>query len=466
MRPRSIFAPLLLIALGLLFLFHNLFPNIQFFDLAARYWPLLLIVWGVVRLAEVLLWHNQGKTLPVSGVSGGEWTAAVLICLFGSMAFWGSRHAANWPTGRITVKGLEIFGEAYEFPVTAAKTVTKTPKIVLELGRGNVRITGKDTDQIQISGRKTIRAFDQAEADKGDKETPIEIVFAGDQAIIRTNQDRLGNSRRATADLEISVPKGASFEGRGRYGDFDVRDLAGTIEISSDNAGVRVQNAGSAVRVDLKRSDVIRATNVKGAVEIKGRGQDLELDSIEGQVTVNGEYTGELAFRNLAKPLRFESSRTEMRVEKTPGMVRMALGNITAEKVQGPVKISTRSRDVQIRDFSDGLDLDIERGDIELRPSAQMGRMDVRTNNGNVDLILPPTVRFDIAAKTKRGEIANEYGSPLQQDREDRGATLKGTTGQGPSIGINVDRGSITVRKAVSNAAVTEPMKAPATALQ
>ncbi len=453
MRPKSIVAPLLLIAVGVLFLLHNLWPEVAFYEVAAKYWPILLIIWGTVRLAEVLLWHTRGKPLPVSGVSGGEWTAVVLISLLGSGIFWGTRYASRWPSGAITVKGLEMFGEAFDFPVTAAKTVGKTPRIVLEMGRGNARIVGKDTEQIEITGRKTIRAFEQRDADRDDKRTPLEITFAGDRTVVKTNLDRLDNSQRSTADLQIAVPKGATVECRGRYGDFDITDVAGNVSVSSDNAGVRVRDIGGSLSVDLRRSDVVRAVNVKGAVEVKGRGQDLELEGIEGQATVTGDYSGEVSFRNVAKPVRYESSRTELRVEKTPGSVRMALGNITAEKVQGPIRLRTKSRDVQIRDFTDGLDLEVERGDIELRPSAQMGKLEARTNNGNVDLILPPAARFDLSAKTNKGGISNEFGAPLVQESHERGATLKGSNGQGPGIAINVDRGSITVRRTDSRTA-------------
>ncbi|MDX1982423.1 MAG: DUF4097 family beta strand repeat-containing protein [Bryobacteraceae bacterium] len=461
MKPRSIVAPLILIALGVLFLMHNLWPEIPVVDLFSRYWPVLLILWGAVRLGEVLIWHTQAKALPVSGVSGGEWTVIVLLCLVGSGLFWGSRYASRFPAGQITMRGLEIFGEPYEFPVSAAKSVGKAPRIVLEMGRGDARIVGADTDQVQITGRKTIRAFEQADATRSDKQTPLEIVFMGDQVVIRTNQDRVEHNRRISSNLEISIPKGASFEGRGRYGDFDVSGLAGNVEISSDNAGVRVQNVEGSVKVDLRRSDIVRAVNVKGPVEVKGRGQDLELESIEGLVTVNADFTGEVSFRNLAKPLRFESSRTALRAEKIPGSVRFASGNIIGEKVAGPIVLNTRSRDVQFREFTDGAEVTVDRGDIELRPLAQFGKLDVRTSNGNVDFVVPPGARFDLSAKTSRGEIINDYGAPLREESEDKGGSLKGSVGSGPQVSLTTERGSITVRNVGSPAPAQQTGSVP-----
>lgn len=460
MRPRSIVAPMLLISIGILFLLHNVWPEIAMFDLFGRYWPILLIIWGFVRLVEVVFWHSRSKPMPVSGVSGGEWTTVVVLCLLGSTVWWGTHYRNKWP-GHFSIKGLELFGEPFEYKVAASKAVGKTPRVVLELGRGNARITGKETDQIAVTGRKTIRAFEQADADKGDKETPLEIVSMGDQIVIRTNQDRLDNSRRATSDLEVTLPKGASFEGRGRVGDFDISELTGNVEVNSDNAGVRVQNIAGAVRLDLKRSDVARAVNIKGPVDMKGRGQDVELESVEGAVTINGDYSGELTFRNIARPLRLESSRTELRVEKIPGMLRLALGSITGENVTGPIRINTRSRDIQLREFTQTLDITLERGDIELRPAALFGRIEARTKNGNVDLVMPASARFELNAQTGRGEVHNDFGTVLKETSEGKGGTLRGATGAGPQIALNVERGSISVRKAGSEAGSAVTKSAP-----
>ncbi|HUQ91990.1 MAG TPA: DUF4097 family beta strand repeat-containing protein [Bryobacteraceae bacterium] len=453
MRPRSIVGPILLIGIGVLFLLHNLWPDIAMFDMFTRYWPFLLILWGLVRLVEVLFWAGKKGTVPVTGVSGGEWGLVVLVCLVGSLLFWGSRWAPHWTNHRLTVRGLEIFGERYDFPVTGEKQAGRTPRVVIELGRGNAKISGIDTDMVKVSGRKTIHAFDQADADKGDKQTPLEIVSMGDHVIIRTNQDKLDSSRKATADIEITVPRGASIEGRGRFGDFDIHDIGGNVEIVSDNAGVRIQNVTGSVKAELRRSDIVRAVNVKGPVEVKldGRGragQDLELESIEGPVTVSGAFSGELNFRNLAKPLRFDSTQTELRVEKVPGTLRLALGNLTAENIQGPFRLSAKTRDVQLRDFTGGVDIQVDRGDIELHPAkGQMGKIEARTKNGEMDVVLPNGAKFDLTATTEHGEIINDYGPPLKAESEGRRHTLRGSTG-GPSVSVTTHRGSLTVRKA------------------
>jgi DUF4097 and DUF4098 domain-containing protein YvlB len=446
MRRTSVVAPLLLIAIGALFLARNLYPEVPLMDYLARYWPFLLIVWGVLRLAEVLFWSATDKPLPRAGVSGGEWVLVVFLCIFG-----GSLHEFRGPhTWWPTIGGLDMFGESYDFPIDGQKPASKTPRVVIDSFRGNARITGADVDTVKVTGHRSIRSLDQKGADIANQNMPFEINGDSSTITIHNNQDRIsGNNVRVTADMEITVPRGASIEAHGRYGDFDITDIGGSVEIISDNAGVRLQNIGGDARVDLRRSDVVRAVGVKGLFDLKGRGQDVDLQNMEGQVTITGSYSGVIQFHNLAKPLRFMGEQTQLNIEKLPGQVRMALGDFSASNLVGPVHLSTRSRDVEISDFTNALEVSVDRGDIELRPgSTPLARMDVTTRSGDVTLSLPPNAKFDLTAGTARGDVTNDYGSPIRSDSQGRGSELRGVVPGGPVVNVHTDHGQVVVRKA------------------
>lgn len=451
MKRTSLVAPLLLIGIGLLFLARNLYPELPLLDYLARYWPFLLILWGVLRLAEILIWAATDKPLPRAGVSGGEWVLVIFLCVIGA-----SVHAVRgfntwWPRTGITVGGLDMFGESYEYPISAEKPSSKTPHVVIESFRGNARITGVDADAVKVTGHRTVRSFDQGVADRANREATLELAGDNNNIVVRTNQDRVSGNLRLSADMEITVPKGASVEGHGRYGDFDVNDIDGAVEIISDNAGVRLQNIGGDARVDLRRSDVIRLVNVKGLVDIKGRGADVDLENIDGPATLTGSYSGVLQFRNLSKPLHYQGERTDFTVEKIPGQVHMTLSDMTASNLVGPIRLTGRSRDVQMSDFTNALELQMDRGDIELRPgSLPLARMDVQTRSGDIELAVPPAAKFDLTATTAHGDITNDYGPALKLEGEGRGATLRGASsnGGGASVTLHSERGQIVVRKA------------------
>ena len=206
---------------------------------------------------------------------------------------------------------------------------------------------------------------------------------------------------RVNTDLEISVPRGATIQGRGRTGDFDVTDINGSVEIESDNAGVRVQNLGGNLKCDLRKSDIIRAIGIKGGVELRVSGQsdNLELEDITGPVTINGSYY-ELQFRKIASAVRFEGTATNFRVERCPGEIRMTPNSFNAENVIGPVTLTTsRSKDVEITDATQWSTVTLDRGDIEVRASKEpLPKMDLRTKNGDVTVALPESGKF-VAAR-------------------------------------------------------------------
>ncbi len=450
MRRISLVAPLLLILVGALFLIHNLNPNIPVTEWFARFWPFLLIGWGVLRLIEIAVWAFMGRPLPTNGLTGGEWALVILLFVIGTGVSAVHAHGGFWNGPQFRIRGVEMFGEAFDYPLNGeTPAVGKTPRVVIESFRGNARIVGADVEDVKVTGRKTVRAMKQADADVANNQTPFEVVKDGMNVIVRANQDRASDSQRISADLEITVPKGSTIEARGRYGDFDISDIRGTVDIASDNAGVRLQNIGGNVRVDTRKSDIVRAVNVAGNVELKGRGNDLELQDIAGTVVVTATYTGMVQMRNVAKAVRYEAPQTELTFEKLPGDIRMTVGELTATNVVGPIRLSARSKDVQVRDFTQGLEISVDRGDIEVRPSApSLARMDVRTRSGDIDFAVPEKAKFDLAATTDRGEITNDLGDFFKAETSGPGASLKGNIGDGPRVVLATNRGSITVRKA------------------
>jgi len=84
-RRQSLFGPLLLILLGTLLLVHNFSPDFPFWDLVGRYWPVVLVVWGLAKLAEALRRPSaEGPWRP--SLSIGEFFLAMLLVMVGLAA--------------------------------------------------------------------------------------------------------------------------------------------------------------------------------------------------------------------------------------------------------------------------------------------------------------------------------------------------------------------------------------------
>ena len=441
MRRRSFTGPLLLLLIGGLFLWRNLHPEAPIFDIVARFWPFILIAWGLMRLVETVAWHSQGY----GHFTGGEIVLVVLICVAGSGLWAAHEHGIRFQTG-----GLDVFGEQYDYPIAAHAMAIGMKRVTFENPRGSIKVTGADTQEITVNGRKTIRAWDRGDADRTNDKTPVEIVPEGDRILVRANQDRAPDNQRISDDLEVTVPRGVAVEARGRTGDYEISDTNGDVELAGDRGDVRLARLGGNVHLEIGRSDVIRATDVQGKIDIQGsRGSDLELENIGGAVTVNGAYVGSLEFKNLAKPLVFEGARsTELRVEGVPGRISMDLSQFSATNLVGPIRLVTNSRDIKMEQFSESAQIETQRGDINLAPShVPLPSIEARSGFGRIDLVLPEKASFALEATAERGEALNDYGPQVRQENDGRTATLKAKVGDGPTIHLTANRGSVAVRK-------------------
>jgi DUF4097 and DUF4098 domain-containing protein YvlB len=225
----------------------------------------------------------------------------------------------------------------------------------------------------------------------------------------------------------------------------------------------RLSHIGGNVRVEIGRSGTIAADGVQGNIDLEGRGSDVQIENVTGQVTVSGAYVGSLDFKNLAKPLRIEGERMEVRAAAVPGSLNVDLGDLNANKVVGPVRLITRSRDVHISDFTDSLELESMRGDIEIQPMrVPLPRIEAHSGSGQIELVLPQNSAFQLQATAERGEAINDFGPPIETQTRGRTQTLKGSMGNGPVIRLTAAHGSVAVRKEGTTPSAAEPPRPPA----
>ncbi len=451
MRPRgSITGPIIVILFGVLFLLRAISPDFPIIDWLGQYWPYLLIAWGVIALIEVSFRTLRGRAVPVNGVSGGGWLVVILICLIG-MAFFQFRRPDTWWQNTNWTRGFDnAFGEEHEYSVNVTqKAVGTAPHIVIENFRGEAKIAGADGTNLTVGGHKTIRAMKDGIADQADAQTPVDVVLEGNSVIIRCNQNRAVYRTSVTTNLDLTVPKGASVEVDGTSGDLDVSAIGGDVTLRSGNAGMRLQDIGGNVKLETHRSDLIRCTDVKGSVDLRGHGSDVELSKIDGPVGINGDYTGTVSLRGLSKPARVQNMHTDFQVERIAGEVRLDRGSLSVEDAMGPLRLTAHSTDVTLDGISNGLEISVDRGDVELKPGKiPLGKIAVHSGSGNIELAIPQAATFALTATTDHGEVENDFGDGLKEQTSGRGAHLEGAVGSGPSVDLVTGRGTITIRKA------------------
>ncbi|HEY7618073.1 MAG TPA: hypothetical protein VH744_14795, partial [Terriglobales bacterium] len=144
--PRSLAGPVVLIASGIVLLLSTL-RVLQWHALMlwfGRFWPLLLILWGVIKLAEYYQAQRSGTRSPGIGV-GGVFLVIFLV-LFGITVTGVSRF--NWGAIRdeinIDNNDFPFFGHNYTYEDEVAQDFPAGATLRIETARGALNVNSAD----------------------------------------------------------------------------------------------------------------------------------------------------------------------------------------------------------------------------------------------------------------------------------------------------------------------------------
>src|SRR5262249_5326006 len=181
--PRSMAGPVVLILVGVVFLLMTMgvIDRFSFGRIFAHYWPLLLILWGIIRLVE----HEQAKRagLPGRGIGVGGVFLVLFIVVAGLIATEAAR--VNWRDLGEHIQGgddqnLDDWwggGQAYDYSDDLSKEFPSGGSLHINNERGTISINPSDDGMIKVSVRKTIRADKQSDADNYNTKTKPDITI-------------------------------------------------------------------------------------------------------------------------------------------------------------------------------------------------------------------------------------------------------------------------------------------------
>jgi DUF4097 and DUF4098 domain-containing protein YvlB len=454
-RRGSIFWALTLIGVGCIFLWQNFDPNIHPWQVIAKFWPILIIFWGLSKLIDYMQAQAHPDTIPPPLFSGSEVVMLILILVMGSIVSKVVLHPwQNWGWHGDNDEISNLFLNSYSYTQNLSHPVTGTPHLLLEDQRGDVEIRGADQSAIDVVAKETIRADDESAAKKISDDLKLDLVEEAGHYLLRSNRQSLAdNGGRLTLDMTLSVPKATNCEVSSVRGDIHVDGLHGDQTLSTQHGDVRATNIEGLVKIH-KAGGSTDVRGVKGSVELDGRGDDIETADVSDTVTVRGEFSGALQFRNVGQTLRYESSRTNMTAQKLSGRLDMEVGSMEVNGINGPFEITTRQKDLTINEFKHSLHITDSNGQINLQTSTPPTHdIQVESKNGAVELTLPASSNFQIQADSRHGEVECDFSGPgLKVMKEGDTPSISGSYGKGgPTIHINTDYGAIHILRAGSH---------------
>lgn len=280
----SIFWGLTLVIIGGLLLARNLGYAIPIWSGLARYWPVLIIAWGAVKLVEYFHNKRAGDNRPL--FSGGEVALLILVILAGS-AITTAANVSPSIDGVFNIGDLDLWditGNNYSYDEHHEMPVTGSPTMDIVNMFGSVDVRPSDTGCVVLDVKKTVRASSREEADRLSSEFTFTITNDGSTVRIASSQDPTGSGgRRITgrqrfkSSLTVHVPKGSLVRLDNRNGRVSIQDLAGGQTITNRYGEVDVQRVDGDIEVTNSFGEV-NVQDVTGAITVKGRYGDIRLD--------------------------------------------------------------------------------------------------------------------------------------------------------------------------------------------
>lgn len=448
-RHRSFAGPFVLIIVGTIFLLgtmHILSVG-KLAHLFANYWPVLLILWGVIKLIEHQQAQREGTR--ASGIGAGGVLLVVMIVVFGLIAT--QLEHVNW-------SGLKdnfdfddsdfnnlFSGNTYNFNDNLEQVFPAGASLKVIDTHGAVSVHSSTDNKVTVVVRKRVGADNQSDADKYNSQTRPTITTTGTLLTLDARTEAAGDHPVET-DLDISLPRKASVTISSRRGDVNLVGRDGSVEISSQHADTSIEDVNGNVKISQEKGSV-KVEQIDGDVHIDGRLDEVSVADVKGTAQLDGEFQESVRLERIAKTVTFKSSRTDMEFSRIEGTLNLDSDELQAQEVTGPVHLNTRSKNIRLDGVSGDVRLQDDNGAVEIGMRT-VGNVQIDNRNGDVQLSLPDKANFRLDARTRDGEIQSDFAE-LKVSNDEHESHASGSVGNASShIVVNNEHDGIEIRKA------------------
>jgi DUF4097 and DUF4098 domain-containing protein YvlB len=359
----------------------------------------------------------------------------------------------------------EIFGSSYDYTQELEQPMKPGDTFRVADNRGDIVVSAWDQPNAKIVVTKKIVADEESKAEKmNDMWKPAIvangniITFEPQFAQVHANGGVFG-SPLTRADLEIYLPRESTLDLQTQHGDIKVSGVEGDVRLNSGHGDITVSDIKGNASITMHHGD-LAAANITGDLSLDGSVGDSAVSHIGGNVTLNGDFFGDTSITQVAKFVRFNSSRTDMQVGSLPGDLTMDSDDLRVSSGSGGFSVRTHGKNIHLENVGGDVSVENRDGDIELHAGSQsLGDVSINNRSGPIQVYFPPSATFQLQASTRGGEIQSDF-SELKIESAGDNANANGTVGGGGKhVQLNDDHGDIEIHKGVI--AVTTPSLAP-----
>ena len=457
MRRSSIVGPVLLLAVGIVFLLVET-GRLHWLTMVSwygRWWPVLLIAAGVILVAEWMLDQRSQDERVASGMplraartlGGGTVWLLILVAIVGGLStvtahsFIIDGDRFRWNLGDFN----RVLGDPHDSDASMSQTIAADGTVTIDNPRGDVTVSGTSEDgQMHIAIHNQVFAMTDSDAEAKVRRLQPVINTAGGHVTVSVPSVEGGH-----ADLTVELPNTVGVTVTSDHGeDIRISEIHAPVSVTANNGNVDLGDLDGAATVRIHNDDAtFSAHNIRGAVTLEGYGGDLNVSDVRGDVSLNGNFSGKTHLERVNGGMRFKTHRTDLQLVRLDGELNLDSGSdLSADQVVGPVVLRTSNRNITLDRVQGNILVTNKNGTVTVTSASPLGSIDIENHSGSVDVGVPASAGFAVDAATRHGDMENDFS--LQKSGSDANPELKGTVGRGgPTVHIQTSDGDVTVRK-------------------
>lgn len=418
LRRRSILGPILVLALGIVLLLGRL-GHLAFDSLLAwygRWWPLLLVVAGLILLAE-WAWDERVARIAPPGTTRyarrGLGSGVILLLLL--LAAAGSILRGNTRTGMAQINSFlsnpeswsEFLGERHEQEQSLDLDLPASSEFIVDNPHGDVILDGSSKDgRVHITAHKQVYSSSDSEA-----ASRLQTISPDAQVVAGALHVSVPAQNGSNENLIISVPAMATSSITANHGDIRISGLNAPVRINANHGDVEVASIVSALNIRLNgHNSSFSARDIKGDLSLEGTGQDITVNDVSGTVTMDGDFYGDTHLERLSGPFRFHTSRTFVSFASLQGSFDISPhAELTGTGITGPTRVESYSRNITLNDLAGNIQVSNRNGTVDIQPEHLVGDIVVANRNGAITVTLPNPSAATLHAESRDGHIYDDF---------------------------------------------------------
>jgi DUF4097 and DUF4098 domain-containing protein YvlB len=333
-----------------------------------------------------------------------------------------------------------LMGDEHDNDVQFDQGIAPTAAVQIQNPRGDVTVTASSDSQIHVRAHQVVNSYSDSDARKIFEAITPKLINSGANAVLSVE-----GRNNARVNLTVELPPTASTVINAGHGDVSVEGLKTPSDVTASHGDVKFDNIGGSVHARMDHGDV-SAHQIDGDVNVDGHVSDVTLSEIKGNVTLDGEFFGDTHLEQVGSAVHFHSSRTDIALARLQGDMTMDSGDLNLTQPVGPIRIVTRSKDMDISQLTGDAHIENNNGDVNITTGVPLGNLQIVNRTGDISLTLPENAGFSISASNADGDLHTDF--PLAMTSSDEKKSAQGQVGKGgPSIELSTNHGDVQIRK-------------------